>query len=729
MGGCDSLVIQRYKLSSADTVLRDSFICNSLNVNTLTYRYKNISGCDSINIVTLKLLKKDTTVLPILSRCNPSDTVTKVLTLKNVGGCDSLVIQRYKLSSADTVLRDSFICNSLNVNTLTYKAKNISGCDSINIVTLKLLKKDTTVLPILSRCNPSDTVTKITKLINYVGCDSLVIQRYKLSSADTVLRDSLICNSLNVNTLTYKAKNISGCDSINIVTLKLLKKDTTVLPILTLCNPSDTATKVLTLKNLGGCDSLIIQRYKLSSADTVRKDSTINFPLPTGENIITRSYKNRFGCDSVEIITLKVSRCNDTTVLTAQFRCNTRDTMQQIQRLKNVFGCDSIVIQPFILGVKDTTVVNLTSCNPLDVGIKLVLLSNRFGCDSIIIRRTTLIPSGIITQLSVDKSLVCFGDSNGIISIKPPTGGQSPYQISWNNGANAEIIKGLKAGTYLVSVKDARGCVERDSILLASPPPLSITTQIKAPRCFEESNGSFILTDIKNGTAPFHFLYNGKDITLGNLPYAVSNLKAQDYSFSISDTKGCRASITLNLPQPKQLTLHFVDNTLLLQLGDSIQLSPQLNFTPHSKKWIPNSYLSCDTCLNPVTIPKSSILYKLEALNENGCSVVDSIQVQLSRVRNIFVPNTFSPNGDTENDYFTIFSDETVERVKLLEIYDRWGGKIYQNRDFLPGIENLGWDGTMNGKNADAGMYIYYYILIFKDGKEVILTGEVSLVR
>ena len=161
IAGCRDTVFVPITVIPLDTVRRDSVSCSISTASTLTYNYKNINGCDSTIIVTVKPTRKDTVLLPILSRCNPIDTVTKVLTLKNVGGCDSLVIQRYKLSSADTVLRDSFICNSLNVNTLTYRYKNISGCDSVNIVTLKLLKKDTTVLPILSRCNPSDTVTKV----------------------------------------------------------------------------------------------------------------------------------------------------------------------------------------------------------------------------------------------------------------------------------------------------------------------------------------------------------------------------------------------------------------------------------------------------------------------------------------------------------------------------------------------------------------------------------------
>ena len=421
-------------------------------------------------------------------------------------------------------------------------------------------------------------------------------------------------------------------------------------------------------------------------------------------------------------------RC-DTTILAAQMRCDARDTLTQIKRFPNAYGCDSVVIQPFILASKDSTVINLTSCNERDTSTIVTVLSNYLGCDSVIIRRTKWVSSGILTQLNLEKSLTCFGDSTGEIVFKSLVGGKPPYQIAWNNGSSNERIQGLIAGKYTVSVTDARGCTVRDSLAIAAPTPLSISTQIKSPRCFEEANGSFTITEINGGIAPYRFQYAGKNIALERLPYSLTNLPAQRYNFSVTDGKGCKAVESINLPQPQQLAVYFNENSLLLKLGDSIKLSPQLNFTPRSLKWTPNVYLNCDTCLSPFVLPKATTNYKIEAFNENGCSVSEFINIKLSKERNVFAPNSFSPNGDSENDYFTIFTDGTVERIKFLEIYNRWGGKIFDNKNFLPNLENEGWDGTFNGKNAEAGVYVYYFIVVYKDGKEAMFKGEVSLIR
>ena len=366
--------------------------------------------------------------------------------------------------------------------------------------------------------------------------------------------------------------------------------------------------------------------------------------------------------------------------------------------------------------------------NVRDTGTITTVLSNRFGCDSIVIRKTQLVASGILLQLSIEKQLTCFGDSTAEVLLKTPVGGKLPYQIRWNNGDTTGRIRGLIAGKHTISVTDARGCTIQDSIFVASPTPLSISTDITPPRCFGESTGSITVTAIRGSDAPYRLKFAGKN-NLVNFPYIIPNLKAQDYSFTVTDNKGCQITESVNLPQPPPLTAIFNDKLMTLKLGDSIQLTPLLNFAPRSLKWTPSQFLDCDTCLTPMALPKASINYKLEAFDEKRCSVFQQINIKLSPERNIFAPTIFSPNGDAQNDFFTVFSDGTVERIKILEIYDRWGEKVFMNHNFLPNIENEGWDGIFKGKDAEAGVYIYYFTVIFKDGKEATIQGELSLAR
>jgi len=101
------------------------------------------------------------------------------------------------------------------------------------------------------------------------------------------------------------------------------------------------------------------------------------------------------------------------------------------------------------------------------------------------------------------------------------------------------------------------------------------------------------------------------------------------------------------------------------------------------------------------------------------------ILLQLDRYR-AYVPDAFSPNGDGINDFFTIQGDENLESVPLFQVYNRWGGRVFSATDLNP---LQGWDGREGSRLASPGVYIYKARLLFRDEKERIVTGSVTLVR
>lgn len=77
----------------------------------------------------------------------------------------------------------------------------------------------------------------------------------------------------------------------------------------------------------------------------------------------------------------------------------------------------------------------------------------------------------------------------------------------------------------------------------------------------------------------------------------------------------------------------------------------------------------------------------------------------------IFIPNTFSPNGDDLNDIFKPSLIFVNKEGYLFEIFDRWGGLVFKTND-----PTLGWDGKSGGKNAPSGIYAYYLMYKSLDG-------------
>ena len=64
-----------------------------------------------------------------------------------------------------------------------------------------------------------------------------------------------------------------------------------------------------------------------------------------------------------------------------------------------------------------------------------------------------------------------------------------------------------------------------------------------------------------------------------------------------------------------------------------------------------------------------------------------------------------------------------------MEIYTRWGDLVFRKADFDPNIPNLGWDGKFDGENLNPGVYVYRIEIIYGDGLEDQLAGDITIVR
>lgn len=92
-------------------------------------------------------------------------------------------------------------------------------------------------------------------------------------------------------------------------------------------------------------------------------------------------------------------------------------------------------------------------------------------------------------------------------------------------------------------------------------------------------------------------------------------------------------------------------------------------------------------------------LVTMIAYNDNGC--VDSTQmiVKFDNELIMYVPNTFTPNGDEFNQLFLpVFPSEPA--IYSLKIYNRWAETIFESSDI-----NRGWDGTYDGILVQDGTY------------------------
>ena len=88
----------------------------------------------------------------------------------------------------------------------------------------------------------------------------------------------------------------------------------------------------------------------------------------------------------------------------------------------------------------------------------------------------------------------------------------------------------------------------------------------------------------------------------------------------------------------------------------------------------------------------------------------------------VYIPNTFTPNGDGLNDTFGV-RGEDIGQYSLM-VYDRWGEVIFSSNN-----PNIQWDGKYKGHEVQVGAYAYKYIALGLDKTEKEQSGTVTLIR
>jgi len=148
-----------------------------------------------------------------------------------------------------------------------------------------------------------------------------------------------------------------------------------------------------------------------------------------------------------------------------------------------------------------------------------------------------------------------------------------------------------------------------------------------------------------------------------------------------------------------------------------------------SYSWTPATNLDCTDCSNPIATPIFSTTYRVIVADSNHCIAYDSIFVKtICNEKNYFIPNTFSPNGDGVNDVFYP-RGKSLYNVQSMRVFNRWGQKVFERRDFPANSQSQGWDGTFNGQKAPVDAYVYIIEVICDNAQVIALKGDVTLVR
>lgn len=110
----------------------------------------------------------------------------------------------------------------------------------------------------------------------------------------------------------------------------------------------------------------------------------------------------------------------------------------------------------------------------------------------------------------------------------------------------------------------------------------------------------------------------------------------------------------------------------------------------------------------------------IEIFNDN-CNGQPVIPPVVSTEGTLFIPNSFTPNGDGKNDSFGAVG-ENISDFELM-IFNKWGERIFISNNI-----NEQWDGTFHSRKVEQDVYVYK--LQYKNADRFIYTiGHVVLIR
>lgn len=142
-------------------------------------------------------------------------------------------------------------------------------------------------------------------------------------------------------------------------------------------------------------------------------------------------------------------------------------------------------------------------------------------------------------------------------------------------------------------------------------------------------------------------------------------------------------------------------------------------------QWRPSTGLNSAFIRLPILNPTTEQLYTVNITNRAGCNVVDSQLVRVFDESDIYVPGGFTPNRDGNNDkVYPIAVGVSV--FYSFKIFNRWGNLVFESNSLDP---DLGWDGTLKGKDQPADTYTWVVYGIGQTGKPISKSGSVVLIR
>jgi gliding motility-associated-like protein len=343
---------------------------------------------------------------------------------------------------------------------------------------------------------------------------------------------------------------------------------------------------------------------------------------------------------------------------------------------------------------------------------------------------------GAIPLFGKDKKEFC---DQGVVTFKNFTTKNEPIiSNAWDFGdggtSNAEnpshnfTAPGLY--TVTLSVTTQSNCTRSfsDTILVYRTPVPSIESRDTI--CINTAEPFMGL--LANADTLTNWQWNfGNGQTTSQQNSVVTYTGAGDYAVQLTTSNkiGCSATTNKNIHVVPLPTATPSEDPITIPVGSGTNLL--MNYTGNitTYTWTPGIRISCTDCPIPYANPQYTTTYNVQLEDRYGCRNSGEITIiVVCGKENVFIPNTFSPNGDGRNEVF--YPKGTgLFRIKSMRIFNRWGEVVFEKKEFAANDPSAGWNGIFKGKAASPDVYIYSMEILCENNAIIPFKGNVTLLR
>jgi gliding motility-associated-like protein len=370
-----------------------------------------------------------------------------------------------------------------------------------------------------------------------------------------------------------------------------------------------------------------------------------------------------------------------------------------------------------------------------------LILTDPSGCVIPVTGPDTIRIIGVTAKFGLDKKLLC--DSGRIQFLDSTTFNDSTVLYTWNfgDGTTSNIRQPAHQyttpGFYTISlaVQTQNNCNDTftlNNVLKVSQSPL-ITIGGDSVVCingFMDHLGVFLRSDTTNSSTGWSWRFPNNNTSTQQNPVKQQYTVAGTFTAQTiaTNTDGCADTAT------KQLIIHplpviTMPAQLVKTAGIPITIPATYSSNTATYNWMPIENLNCTNCPQPETNTKFNKKYTVSVVDSNSCQNRRQIDIIVTCPNvNVFMPNTFSPNGDGANDMLMV-RGRGLERVKLLRIFNRWGQVVFEKANFPVNDAMYGWDGKFQGKPALPDVYVYQLEVFCENSQVIRFDGNVALIQ